>query len=123
MDDKLVQIRGLLDSLTILEVSALVKELESHWGVSAAAPVAAVASGPIAAAAEEQTEFKLILKEAGAKKLEVIKELRVLTGLGLGEAKAASETPNFEIKSGLSKADADKMAQKLKELGASVSIE
>ncbi|ETZ06747.1 50S ribosomal protein L7/L12 [Holospora obtusa F1] len=125
MDAKLLQIREQLDTLTILEVSALVKELESHWGVSAAAPVAMVAPGavPSGGAVEEQTEFKVTLKEVGSKKLEVIKEIRALTGLGLGEAKAAAETPGFVIKEGISKADSDKIAQKFKDIGAVVSVE
>ena len=125
MDAKLLQIHEKLDTLTILEVSALVKELESHWGVSAAAPVAMVAQGTVSAGnlVEEQTEFKVVLKSVGTKKLEVIKEIRSVTGLGLGEAKAASETPDFVVKSDVSKADADKIAQKFKDIGAVISVE
>ena len=109
----------------LFKVSALVKALESHWGVSAAASVAIVAPGISTAgsAVEEQTEFKVILKSVGAKKLEVIKEIRAVTGLGLGEGKAASETPDFVVKSDISKADADKIAQKFKDIGAAVSVE
>jgi large subunit ribosomal protein L7/L12 len=123
MDSKLLQIREELDKLTILEVAALVKELENHWGVSAAAPVTMAAAAPADAGVEEQTEFKVVLKETGAKKIDVIKELRALTSLGLAEAKAASETPGFVIKEGISKADAEKIEKKFKELGASVSVE
>ncbi|ETZ04679.1 MULTISPECIES: 50S ribosomal protein L7/L12 [Holospora] len=125
MDAKLLQIREQLDTLTILEVAALVKELESHWGVSASAPIAMVAPGAASAGAavEEQTEFKVILKGVGSKKLEVIKEIRAITGLGLGEAKAASETPDFVVKADISKADADKIAQKFKDIGAVISVE
>ena len=123
MDSKLLQIREELDKLTILEVSALVKELENHWGVSAAAPVAVAAVASAEDASEEQTEFKVVLKETGAKKIDVIKELRTLTSLGLAEAKAASETAGFVIKEEISKEDAEKIASKFKELGASVSVE
>ena len=125
MDAKLLQIREQLDTLTILEVATLVKELESHWGVSAAAPVAMVAPGAMSPGnvTEEQTEFKVVLKSVGSKKLEVIKEIRSVTGLGLGEAKAASDTPDFVVKSDVSKVDADKIAQKFKDIGAVVSVE
>ncbi len=112
-----------LSSLTVLEAAELSKLLEEKWGVSAAAPVAAAAAaGPAAAAAEEKTEFTVMLTAAGDKKIEVIKEVRAITGLGLKEAKDLVDgAPKF-VKEKVSKADAEKMKASLEEQGAIVTI-
>ncbi len=111
-------------SMTVLELSELVKALEEEFGVSAAAPVA-VAAAPAAAAAaapvEEKTEFTVSIKNVGASKLNVIKVVRELTGLGLAEAKTLVES-NGTVKENVSKAEAEKIAAKLKEAGAEVDI-
>jgi len=113
-----------ISNLSVLELSELVKEFEEKFGVSAQ-PVAVAggaAAGGEAAAAEEKTEFDVILKDAGAKKINVIKAVRGLTGLGLKEAKAAvEETPNT-IKEGVSKEDAEEAKKLLEEAGASVEV-
>ena len=121
--EKITAIIDEIKSLTILEVADLVKALEEEFGVSAA-PVAAVAvgGGAAAPAAEEKTEFDVVLKDFGAKKLDVIKVVRELTGLGLGDAKAAVEGAPKAIKEGVSKADADALAAKLTEAGAEVEV-
>lgn len=118
-----------LSALTVIEAAELSKMLEEKWGVSAAAPVAmaAPAAGAAAAApAEEQTEFNVILVEAGDKKINVIKEVRAITGLGLKEAKdlveGASKAAPKAVKEGVSKADAEKFKKVLEENGASVEI-
>jgi large subunit ribosomal protein L7/L12 len=113
-----------LSSQTVLELSALVKELEAKWGVSAAAPVAAVAAAPAAAAApaEEQTEFTVILVGGGDKKINVIKEVRAITGLGLKEAKDLVEGAPKTVKEGATKAEAEEIKKKLLEAGAKVEI-
>jgi large subunit ribosomal protein L7/L12 len=111
-----------ISGLSVLELSELVKEFEEKFGVSAQPTVVAGAAGAVAEAAEEQTEFDVILVSAGAKKINVIKAVRELTGLGLKEAKAAvEETPNT-IKEGISKDDAAAVKAKLEEAGASVEI-
>ncbi len=114
-----------IESMTVLELSELVSALEEKFGVSAAAPVA-VAAGPVAggeaAAAEEQTEFDVILTSAGAKKIQVIKAVRELTGLGLKEAKAVVDEAPKAVKEGVSKEDAEAMKAKLEEAGASVEL-
>jgi large subunit ribosomal protein L7/L12 len=113
-----------LSSLTVLEAAELAKMLEEKWGVSAAAAVA-VAAGPSAAAApaaEEKTEFTVMLMAAGEKKIEVIKEVRALTGLGLKEAKDLVEGAPKDIKTGVSKDDAEKLKKDLEEAGATVKI-
>lgn len=111
-----------ISGLSVLELSELVKEFEEKFGVSAQPTVVAGAAGAVAEAAEEQTEFDVILVSAGAKKINVIKAVRELTGLGLKEAKAAvEETPNT-IKEGISKDDAATVKAKLEEAGASVEI-
>jgi large subunit ribosomal protein L7/L12 len=116
-----------LSSQNVLEIAALVKELEAKWGVSAAAPVA-VAAAPAASAAaaaapaEEKTEFSVILVEAGANKIAVFKEVRAITGLGLKEAKDLVEAAPKPIKEGVSKADADEIKKKLEAAGAKVEI-
>jgi large subunit ribosomal protein L7/L12 len=113
-----------LSSLTVLEAAELSKLLEDKWGVSAAAPVAvaAVAGGDSAAAAEEKTEFDIILKDFGANKINVIKEVRAITGLGLKEAKELVESAPKEVKVGVSKEDADKIKGQLEAAGASVEV-
>ncbi len=114
-----------LSTLSVLEAADLVKALESKWGVSAAAPVAmAAASGPAAAAepVEEKTEFDVIIKDPGAKKIDVIKVIRQLTSLGLGEAKTLAETPGGKVLSGVGKDAANDAKKKLEEAGASVAL-
>ena len=115
-----------LSALTVLEAAELSKLLEEKWGVSAAAPVAvaAVAGAGAAAApvAEEQTEFDVILAEAGEKKINVIKEVRAITGLGLKEAKDLVEAAPKAVKEGVSKDEAAKIAKVLEEAGAKVQI-
>lgn len=115
-----------LSALTVLEAADLVKMLETKWGVSAAAPVAAVAAAPTAAAAaepvEEQTEFDVIIKDAGAKKIEVIKVIRTMTPLGLKEAKELAETAGGKVLEGVSKEAAADAKKKLEEAGATVEI-
>ncbi|MFI3290613.1 MAG: 50S ribosomal protein L7/L12 [Opitutales bacterium] len=111
-----------LSGLTILEVAALVKELEEKWGVTAAAPVAMVAAAADAGPAEEKTEFDVILKEIGANKIAVIKEVRGITGLGLKEAKDLVEGAPKAVKEGVSKDEATEIEAKLKATGATVEI-
>lgn len=116
-----------LDALSLLEASELVKKLEVKWGVSAAAPVAASATaGPVAVAAaepvEEKTEFDVIIKEAGAKKIDVIKVVRQLTQLGLKEAKEVAETAGAKILESVSKEVANDAKTKLETVGAVVEI-
>jgi large subunit ribosomal protein L7/L12 len=114
-----------LSALTVLEAAELSKLLEEKWGVSAAAPVAVAAAGGGAAAAvveEEKTEFDVILTDAGANKINVIKEVRAITGLGLKEAKDLVEAAPKAVKEGVNKADADKIKAQLEEAGATVEI-
>jgi large subunit ribosomal protein L7/L12 len=112
-----------LSSLTVLEAAELSKMLEEKWGVSAAAPVAAAAAaGPAAAAVEEKTEFTVMLTAAGDKKIEVIKEVRAITGLGLKEAKDLVEAAPKAVKEGLNKADAEAAKKKLEAAGAKVEL-
>lgn len=125
MSAQLDDIVSKLGSLSVLDVANLVKKLEETWGVSAAAPVAVgvAAAAPAAASAEEeQTEFSVVLIESGDKKIDVIKELRALTGLGLKEAKDMSEAANVTVKEGLSKKDAEEMMKKLVAVGAKVKL-
>ena len=112
-----------LSALTVLEAAELAKMLEEKWGVSAAAAVA-VAAGPAAAAAvvEEQTEFTVMLTAAGDKKIEVIKEVRAITGLGLKEAKDLVEAAPKAVKEGVSKDEAAKMKAQLEKAGAKVEL-
>ena len=111
-------------SLTVLELSELVKALEEEFGVSAAAPAVAVAAAPAAAApaAEEKTEFDVILKSAGANKINVIKVVKEITGLGLKEAKALVDEAPKAVKEGASKDDAEAIKTKLTEAGAEVEL-
>jgi len=114
-----------LSSLTVLEAAELAKMLEDKWGVSAAAPVAmAMAPGaaPAAAAVEEKTEFTVVLTNAGDKKINVIKEVRAITGLGLKEAKDLVEAAPKEVKADVPKADAEKMKKQLEDAGAKVEL-
>jgi len=113
-----------LSALTVLEAAELSKLLEEKWGVSAAAPVAVAAAAPAAAAApvEEQTEFTVILADAGDKKINVIKEVRAITGLGLKEAKDLVEGAPKTVKEGVSKDEAGKIKKQLEEAGAKVDI-
>ncbi len=114
-----------LSALTVLEAAELSKMLEEKWGVSAAAPVAAAApSGPAVAAApvEEQTEFTVMLAKVGDKKINVIKEVRTITGLGLKEAKDLVEAAPKPVKEGVNKDEAEKLKKQLEEQGASVEI-
>jgi large subunit ribosomal protein L7/L12 len=112
-----------LSALTVLEAAELSKMLEEKWGVSAAAPVAvAAAGGAPAAAAEEKTAFDVILATAGAQKINVIKVVRELTGLGLKEAKDLVEGAPKPVKTGVTKEDAESMKKKLTEAGATVEV-
>jgi large subunit ribosomal protein L7/L12 len=118
-----------LSNQSVIEIAGLVKALETKWGVSAAAPVAvaapaagATATAPAAAPAEEKTEFTVVLKEAGANKIGVIKEVRAVTNLGLKEAKELVESAPKTLKEGVSKADAEDIKKKLAAAGATVEI-
>jgi large subunit ribosomal protein L7/L12 len=113
-----------LSALTVLEASELSKLLEEKWGVSAAAPVAVAAAGGAApaAAAEEKTEFDVILASFGDNKINVIKEVRAITGLGLGEAKALVEAAPKAVKEGVNKAEAEDIKKKLEDAGAKVEF-
>ena len=114
-----------LSSLTVLEAAELSKMLEEKWGVSAAAPVAVAAAGGAAAAAapvEEKTEFDVVLTDAGAQKINVIKEVRAITGLGLKEAKDLVEGAPKPVKEGVAKADAEKIKAQLEAAGAKVDL-
>jgi large subunit ribosomal protein L7/L12 len=114
-----------LSGLTVIEAAELVKKLEEKWGVSAAAAVAVAAPGAAAAAAapvEEKTEFTVVLAEAGANKINVIKEVRAITGLGLKEAKDLVEGAPKEVKADIPKAEAEELRKKLEAAGAKVQI-
>ena len=113
-----------LSALTVLEAAELSKLLEEKWGVSAAAPVAVAAAGGAAAAApvEEKTEFDVVLTAAGDKKIEVIKEVRAITGLGLKEAKDLVEGAPKTVKEAVNKADAAKLKEQLEKAGAKVEL-
>ncbi|MGL4208189.1 MAG: 50S ribosomal protein L7/L12 [Candidatus Adiutrix sp.] len=113
-----------LKNMSVIELSELIKELEETFGVSAAAPVAAIAMGPGEAtpAAEEQTEFTVVLADAGAQKINVIKEVRAITGLGLKEAKDLVESAPQNVKEGISKDEAEKFKKQLEAAGAKVEL-
>ncbi len=112
-----------LSKKTVLEIAELVKMLEEKWGVSAAAPVAVMAGGAAGGApAEEKTAFDVILKDAGANKIGVIKEVRAVTGLGLAEAKALVEGAPKTVKEGATKEDSEKIKKQLEAAGAKVEI-
>ena len=122
MSEKITAMIEEIKALTVLELSELVKAIEEEFGVSAAAPVAvAVAAGP-AAAAEEKTEFDVILNDAGAGKIAVIKVVRELTGLGLKEAKELVDGAPKAVKTGISKDEAESIKAKLEEAGAKVEV-
>ena len=120
------QIVDQLSTLSVLEAAELVKKLEEKWGVSAAAPVAmAAAAGPAAAAepVEENTEFDVVIKDPGAKKIDVIKVIRQLTNRGLGEAKTMAETAGGKILTGVGKDAANDAKKRLEEAGANIVLE
>jgi large subunit ribosomal protein L7/L12 len=112
--------------MSVLELSEMVKELEEKFGVSASAPVAMMAAGPVdtagGAAVEEQTEFDVILTSSGDKKIQVIKEVRAITGLGLKDAKALVDEAPKPVKEGISKEEAEKIKAQLEEAGAQVEL-
>lgn len=116
------QIMEAIENMTVLELADLVKAMEDKFGVSAAAPVAVAAAPAAGAAAAEKTEFDVVLKDAGASKINVIKVVRELTGLGLKEAKAAVDAAPNAIKEHVAKADAEAMKAKLEEVGATVEL-
>src|SRR3970040_1275869 len=126
MSDKLAKLVEELSTLSVLEAADLVKKLEEKWGVSAAAPVAMAMPGVAAAAAEpveEKTEFDVVIKDPGAKKIDVIKVIRQLTSLGLGEAKTMAETAGSKVLTGVGKDAANEAKKKLEEAGANVVVE
>lgn len=118
------QVVDYLSNLPVIQIAELIKELEDKWGVKAAPAAVAVAAGPAAEApkAEEQTEFNVILANAGGNKIAVIKAIREITGLGLKEAKDLVEAAPKNVKEGVSKADAEDMKKKLTEAGATVEL-
>ena len=116
------QVIDWLSAQTVLELASIVKDLEAKWGVSAAAAVAAAPAGAAAAVVEEKTEFNVVLVEAGANKIGVIKEVRAITGLGLKEAKDLVEGAPKAVKDGASKADAEDIKKKLEAAGAKVEL-
>jgi large subunit ribosomal protein L7/L12 len=118
------QVVSFIENMTVLQLAAFVKELEEKFGVSAAAPVGAVAAagGPVAAAAEEQSEFDVILTGVGPEKIKVIKEIRTLTGLGLKEAKAVVDEAPKPVKEKVSKEEADNIKKVLEGAGATVQV-
>ncbi|MDY3846609.1 MAG: 50S ribosomal protein L7/L12 [Eubacteriales bacterium] len=121
-NEKTTQILDLVKGLTILELADLVKALEEEFGVSAAPVAAAPAAGAAAPAAEEKTEFDVVLKAAGANKLAVIKVVREITGLGLKDAKDLVEAAPKTVKEGIAKDEAEKIAAQIKEAGAEVEV-
>jgi large subunit ribosomal protein L7/L12 len=129
MADKLEKLVEELSALSVLDAAELVKKLEEKWGVSAAAPVAMAAmpgmaaGGTTAEPVEEKTEFDVVIKDAGAKKIDVIKVIRQLTNLGLGEAKTMAETAGSKVLAGVGKDAASDAKKKLEEAGASVVLE
>jgi large subunit ribosomal protein L7/L12 len=125
LEPELQAIATKLDGLTLLQASKLVKHLEQKWGVSAAAPVAVAAVAAAAAGAEaaaEKTSFDVILKGAGDKKIQVIKEIRAITGLGLKEAKDLVDSTPKPVKQGISKDEAEALKKQLEAAGASVDL-
>lgn len=122
MSEKITSMIEEIKALSVLELSELVKAIEEEFGVSAAAPVAVAAAGPVAAAAEEKTEFDVVLVDAGAQKIGVIKVVREITGLGLKEAKELVDTAPKPVKEGASKDDAEAIKAKLEEAGAKVEL-
>jgi large subunit ribosomal protein L7/L12 len=128
MSDKLEKLVEELSTLSVLEAADLAKKLEEKWGVSAAAPVAMAmpgmaAAGAVAEPVEEKTEFDVVIKEPGAKKIDVIKVIRQLTNLGLGEAKTMAETAGSKVLTGAGKDAANDAKKRLEEAGATVVLE
>jgi large subunit ribosomal protein L7/L12 len=111
-----------LGSLSVLELVELKKKIEDEWGITAAAPVAAAAAGPVAAEVEEKTSFDVVLTGAGAQKIQVIKVVRAVTGLGLKEAKDLVDSAPNAVKEGITKDEADALKAQLEEAGASVEL-
>ena len=122
MSANIEKIVGQLSTCTVLEIAELVKKLEEDWGVSAAAPVAAAAAAAPAEAAEEQTEFDVVLTAAGANKISAIKVVRAITGLGLKEAKDAVESAPTVLKEAISKDDAEGFVKQVEEAGAKAEL-
>ena len=122
MSEKITAIIDSIAEMTVIELSELVKAIEEKFNVSAAAPVAVAAAGPAAAAVEEKTEFDVVLVNDGGNKMNVIKVIREITGLGLKEAKDMVEGCPKAVKEGVSKDEADKIKAQLEEAGASVEI-
>src|SRR3972149_6526201 len=125
MSDKLAKLVDELSTLSVLEAADLVKMLEEKWGVSAAAPVAMATAGAAAATAEpveEKTEFDVVIKDPGAKKIDVIKVIRQLTSLGLGEAKTLAETAGGKVLTAVGKDAATDAKKKLEEAGAVIEL-
>jgi large subunit ribosomal protein L7/L12 len=124
LSENAAKILEMIESMSVLEMSELVKAMEDKFGVSAAAPVAVAAAGGggVAEAAEEKTEFDVVLAAAGDKKIQVIKEVRSITGLGLKEAKDLVEGAPTPVKEAVSKEDAEKMKEQLEAVGATVEI-
>ena len=120
---KIDELLETIDSLTVVELSELVKGIEEKYGVSAAAVAAPAAGGAAAGAAEEKTEFNVVLKEAGANKIQVIKVVRDATGLGLKEAKDLVDGAPKTVKENVAKADAEEMKKKFEEAGATVELQ
>ena len=118
------KIKEQLSKLTILEAADLVKALEEEWGVSAAAPVAvaAVGGGDAGAAAEEKSEFDVVIKDVGPKKIEVIKAIRAITSLGLKDAKEMAEAPDSKVLEGTGKEAAEEAKKTLEEAGATIAL-
>ena len=122
MEEKITKLLEEIDSLTVIELSELVKGIEEKYGVSAAAVAAPVAGGAAAGAAEEKSEFNVVLKEAGANKIQVIKVVRDATGLGLKEAKDLVDGAPKTIKEGVAKEEAEELKAKFVEAGATVEL-
>ena len=122
MSEKITGIIDALNELTVLDLNELVKAIEEEFGVSAAAPVAVAAAAPGAAAAEEKSEFDVVLAEVGAEKIKVIKAVREITGLGLGDAKALVDGAPKTLKEAVAKDEAEEMKKKLEEVGAKVEL-
>ena len=122
MSEKITSIIDAVKELTVLELNELVKAIEEEFGVSAAAPVAVAAAAPGAAAAEEKSEFDVVLAEVGAEKIKVIKVVREITGLGLGDAKALVDGAPKTVKEAVAKDEAEEMKKKLEDVGAKVEL-
>lgn len=122
MSEKITSIIDAVKELTVLELNELVKAIEEEFGVSAAAPVAVAAAAPGAAAAEEKSEFDVVLAEVGAEKIKVIKAVREITGLGLGDAKALVDGAPKAVKEAVAKDEAEEMKKKLEDVGAKVEL-